>query len=619
MPESPPEFNTIPWKSGSIDIKELSTTLCFGDSFFVTPHDEERAKQVVDGRIFFRNRLIKASEWSLPSNLEPGLQSSWKFYYHSLVWLDPLRRHYKNEPHDTFLDRFLSALRNWLNEFGTPPACLPTAKAPGDYTWYDMSVAWRTMIIIGALSLIGRDEELLRHLATHAAVLFKDEFYAGIGNHALHQDEALLSAALVLNKQNYFTTAIERLEELRKKSVDDEGVSLEGSPAYHLFNLFWWRNIDRRLSIVNELVSGTGTPALPDMRPFLRYAIAPDGKMVPLGDTTLSNSPFVNIATDKYPPEFIQYLESDPHLNFVMTRGVSGERLPETMKIFGDGYWFSRSNAPDRQPEEHSHASIRFGAGLATRVHAHDDAGSVTFYPRGVRVLEDGGLFGYYGGAEREFVKSNRAHNVIVVPGRKYYRSAVSSLVRAVSTKYIDQATVSISAIEKTKWSRIVAHAPDHNFIFVQDHVATGGAAFHQQFNLGDGFDIVGLQQGRVDASNGEANVSLIWLNPEQRVDLARGQTHPLHGWRSTYEGEIHPVNCVLAAQDGPKPGHVAKLAVVVLLLRPGENFSQIAVHNVSFATRHTKFTITRPDVNVACYIDLVGESQISVAATGEQ
>ncbi|RRY15842.1 hypothetical protein EGJ57_23640 [Brucella anthropi] len=526
-----------------------------------------------------------------------------------------MRRHYKNAPNDILLDTLLSKLRRWLDQFGAPPTPLPTAKAPGDYTWYDMSVAWRTMVIIGALSLVGRDEELFRHLATHAAALFSDDFYAGIGNHALHQDEALLSAALVLDRRDYFKTALQRLQALREKSVDDEGVSLEGAPAYHLFNLFWWRNTDRRLAIVNELVEETGIPEIPNMRPFLRYAIAPDGKLVPLGDTTLSNNPLVNIAADKYPQEFIQYLKMDPQLNFVMSRGLDGERLTETMKVFGDGYWFSRSNTPDRKSEEHSHASMRFGAGLATRVHAHDDAGSITFYPRGIRVIEDGGLFGYYGGEAREFVKSNLAHNVVVVPDRKYYRSAVSNLEHAASTADFDQATVSVTAIEKTKWSRIVAHAPDHDFIFVQDHVATGGAALYQQFNLGDSFDVVELRQGRVDASNGKENISLIWFDPQQQLSLTKGRLSPRHGWRSTFEGEIHPVSCICAKYDKPEVDQVIKLAVVVLLLQPGEQFSQIAIHNVSFATKHTNFVIRRACIDIACRINLVGESKISVVA----
>lgn len=610
---------TILWKNGAIDLQRLCRALCFGDALFVTPLDQERARQVLDGKIFFRKRLISANEWASPPNLEPGLHGSWKFYYHSLVWIDPLRRCYNAIPDNDYLDKLLTELDFWLSQFGTPPDRLPTTKDPGDYTWYDMSVGWRTLIIIGALSLVGRNEQLIKHLEVHAAILCRDDFYAGVGNHALHQSDALLSAALVLNRKDYFTTAIERLRELRKISIDNEGVSLEGAPAYHLFNLFWWQNTDRRLALVSELAEAVDIPTIPDMRPFLRYAIAPDGKIIPLGDTTLSSSPFVNIAADKYPAEFIRYLESDVHLNFVMTRGLSGEPLPETMKVFEDGYWFSRGGDPNRRPEEQSHASLRFGPGMSTRVHAHDDAGSITFYPRGIRVIEDGGLFGYYGGAEREFVKSNIAHNGIIVSGRKYYRSATSKIEKSSSSGHFDQATVKVEAIEKTSWHRIVAHAPNYDFIFVQDHVTTTGAAFQQQFNLGDGFEIVGLQEGRVDASNGKANISLIWLNPKQRIGLAKGQTNPLRGWRSTFEGELHPINCVFAATEAGEAERTAKLAVVVILLRPEESFGQIAVDNVSFGSKETKFRLRRLDSEFGCRINLSGDSQISVVATVER
>lgn len=608
----------ILWKSAKKGVKEIAYVLCYRDSFAAEPHDDKRAKEVLDGEIYYRQRLIKISEWEKPSNIEAGLLSGWKFYYHSLAWLEPLRRHHRSIPDDRFTATYLQLITEWLSRYGIPPLPLPSQKAPGDYTWYDMATAWRTMVIIGALSMTEDNENYLRHLETHAEALSNEAYYAGIGNHALHQNYALLSAALVLNRNDYFQLALNRTQALRAISIDDEGVSLEGSVGYHLFNLDWWANMKHQLDVVDSLVDGAHNILIPDMRPFLRCAVAPDGKIVPLGDSTMSKGLYRNVVNE-YPAEFVRYIESDPYLLYALTCGLEGEPAPETMRAFADGFWFSRANTKDRRAEQQSHASIRFGNGLATRVHAHDDAGSITFYPRGIRVLEDGGLFGYYGGAKREFVKSNLAHNVVAVEGRKYYRSAVSVLESSHSGQNFDVATVRITAIEKARWTRIVAHARDEDFLFIQDHVTGNGAPYKQLFNLGDGFEAVELREGRLDAQNGAGTkVSLIWLNEKTQLGLVRGKETPLMGWRSTFEGELHPVTCVTGIHSSAGEGITGKSALIVLLLDSDEDFTDISVSGVQYGSAHTKFILRRKQHESICHLAFNSqESQSALTRRG--
>lgn len=595
--------NRINWKLASPDLRSVAEALCARDSFFAIPNPEVRSTELLRRQIYFRSRLIDFDEWEEPSNLEPGLLNSWKFYYHALVWLAPLRRIYCAVPEDQYRDIYLDNVRSWLARHGTPPNPLPTQKDPGDYTWYDMSTAWRTMVIIGAVSICGPEPDLMVHLARHADALMDKVFYAGVGNHALHQNHALMSAALILNRQDQLEVALARTDALRRISIDDEGVALEGSANYHLFNMDWWLNMDHQLGQVSRFVDGIDRIHVPDMRPFLRAVVAPDGKIVPLGDSTMTSGLYRNVVNE-YPTHLTNYIEEDPELLHALTCGREGTPALKSMQVFSDGFWFSRCRSTDRDPCYQSHATIKFGPGLAERVHAHDDAGSVTFYPRGIRLLEDGGMFGYYGGARREFVKSNLAHNSVVVPGRKYYRSAVSSLLVARSSPDFDQAEVEVKALERTRWTRLVAHAHGDDLLVIQDLVATGGAPFRQLFNLGDGFRIVEMQGSRADVQDEAGNrASLIWLTPEVRLGVVQGREAPLLGWRSTFEGELHPITGLTADFTTPDEGATVKAALAVVLLTGDEGFTDIAAENIRLRSTRTLFELRRKSRLFDCEI----------------
>ena len=587
-------------------LKEIAQRLVSVDSFFGISGDEKRISEIFDGQVFFRGRLIPADSWENPGNLEEGLRGGWRFFYHSLAWIVPLRRRVKTD--STYSEKYLEILLGWLNKYGVPPAPLPTQRDPGDYTWYDMSTAWRTMIIIGAVSMVGADKDLLAHLETHAHVLADNEYYAKIGNHALHQNFALISSSLLLNRLDYFELALQRIESLRAISIDSDGVSLEGAVGYHLFNIDWWLSMSSQLDVINDLVDKSISIHIPDMRPFLHYSVAPDGKIVPLGDSVMSRGPYRNVINE-YPVDFVKYIESDPHLLYVLSRGEEGEPLENTMRVFKDGFWFSRGGRFGDNPNLHSHASLKFGPGLSDRVHVHDDSGSITFYPNGFRLIEDSCLYGYYGGEKREFVKSNRAHNGIIVKDRKYYRSAVSSLDFSSSSDNVDQAEISVLSIEKTRWTRIVAHAFRVGLLYVQDHVVSNGAPFQQIFNLGDDVKVVRVLPGRADVQSSDGfRAVFFWLAEDTHVGFFRGAESPLIGWRSTFEGEIHPIDTLAACFSSAPDGDVQKVGVAILALESGQEFSDISLEKVELRKKHTKFLINTSSEMIEMVVGFGGE-----------
>ena len=605
-------FPPIKWKVANPDLRMVAAALCSRDSFFALRDPDKRVAELLKDQIYFRERLIGFDHWEAPENVESSLVKSWKFYYHSLVWLAPLRHVYRIVPDENYKDVYLRNIREWLTRHGIPPTPLPTQKEPGDYTWYDMSAAWRTMVIIGAISMSGPEPDLIDYLSGHADVLMDDTYYAGLGNHALHQNYALMSAATVLNRQDQLESALTRIEALRQISIDDEGVALEGSAGYHLFNMDWWLNMDHQLKQVSRFVDDIAEIQIPDMRPFLRSIIAPDGKIIPLGDSTMSKGLYRNVINE-YPDHFTSFIEDDPTLVHALSCGLEGTPATETMQAFSDGFWFSRCRSNDREPRCQSHATIKFGPGLAERVHAHDDAGSITFYPRGIRLLEEGGMFGYYGGNRREFVKSNLAHNTVVVPGRKYYRSAVSPLHNARSTPDFDQAEVEVLALERTRWRRLVAHAHGDDLMLIQDIVDAGDATFQQIFNLGDGFRVVEMHDGRVDVQDEAGNrASLVWLSRDANLGMVYGREAPLMGWRSTFEGELHPITCITAGFSPAAKETKVKVALAIVMLAKEEDFRDIALDNIRFRATSTLFDLRRKTEVLECMVTFGGNDTAS-------
>lgn len=601
------KFNSsIDFNVPARDLKEIAQRLVSVDSFFGVSGDEKRISEIFNDQIFFRGRLIPADSWENPGNLEEGLKGGWRFFYHSLAWIVPLRRKVKTD--SKYSHKYLEIVLGWLHKYGMPPTPLPTQKDPGDYTWYDMSTAWRTMIIIGAVSMVGADKDLLAHLETHTRVLANNDYYAKVGNHALHQNFALISSSLILNRLDYFELALQRIDSLRAISIDSDGVSLEGAVGYHLFNIDWWLSMSSQLDVINDLVEQSVSIHVPDMRPFLYYSVAPDGKIVPLGDSVMSRGIYRNVIHE-YPVDFVKYIESDPHLLYVLSKGAEGEPLKNTMRVFKDGFWFSRGGRFGINPDQQSHVSLKFGPGLSDRVHVHDDAGSITFYPNGSRLIEDSCLYGYYGGEKREFVKSNRAHNGIVVQDRKYYRSAISSLDFSSSSDDVDQAEVSVLSIEKTRWTRIVAHAFKSGLLYVQDHVVSNGAPFQQIFNLGDDFKVVRVSPGRADVQSSDGSRAVFfWLAEDTHIGVVRGAELPLMGWRSTFEGEIHPIDTVTAYFSSASDGEVQKIGVAILALDSGQSFSDISLEKVELRKKHTKFLINKSSEVIEMVVGFGGE-----------
>src|SRR5690554_4299002 len=156
---------------------------------------------------------------------DPFAHPSWRFRFHSLTWLVPFFECAEAQ------ERVRDILLQWFK--GNPPS-----NPPSDFSWSDHSTALRAEVYATAAQKFP-DDWIIEALERHGTLLSDPEFYEGEGNHALDQSIALHKVGAVLGREDWLKLAEERMNSLAIESIDDQGVTNEGSVHYQLYN--WQR------------------------------------------------------------------------------------------------------------------------------------------------------------------------------------------------------------------------------------------------------------------------------------------------------------------------------------------------------------------------------------------
>jgi hypothetical protein len=194
--------------------------------------------------------------------------------------------------------------------------------------------------------------------------------------------------------------------------VDADGVEVENSPFYHFYVMRFVKDIaawadHNEIELSPAVADGTDR-----MLDYATWIVMPNGKIPLIGSSvvkTLSaaaESPDQSLAAD------------DPHFEFVLTRGTSGESPDTSSIIFPvSGTSILRSGFGDSETYgDQTH--IVFDVGAYRTDHSHLDALSVNIFGAGMTVFPDSGLFTYEPGADFDYFHGTAAHNTVLVDGR---------------------------------------------------------------------------------------------------------------------------------------------------------------------------------------------------------
>ncbi|MGP5391617.1 heparinase II/III domain-containing protein [Glutamicibacter arilaitensis] len=505
---------------------ECAKRQSFGARYERTTKDKILAKRVLDGRL----AMSPHPEWTLPEDpswLENPLKDdNWQFQYHSLRWLDPLRREAESGD-DKSRQVWERYVQSWI-------ATNPPGTSRTKWAWIDMGDALRTYVLSFGLNMyVDPPQWLTDSLEQHMHWL-ADEKNLGHGNHALHQHQALFVAASILEERTLVDLAIQRMGELVSGSYDAQGVNEEGSISYQEANYRWWHEALRRLDL--EGIARPSWAAVLDAAPeSLAHATQPNGNYVRIGDM------------DSGGPSKIK----SPYTQYVSTGGSKGSAPRDLIKVYEAGYVYGRSGwgETERDFAQETFFSLCFGP--QRKIHGQADGGSITFFSNGYPWLIDTGKYLYGRHPMRTYVVNRPGHNLLVANGRKYDRATNVTLFRTDETTRHFEAVTRDAGYEDILMTRRVIFSKRGEYLLIIDAVsAKEEVEIEQRWHAHESATAT-LKKASAVLSNGNAECLLQWVGHNGRLTTARGETKPYNGWTSTGWRKNKETTVISAVQKG--------------------------------------------------------------------
>ena len=475
-------------------------------------------------------------EFTLPINwseeASPYNKRSWQYGFNSWVFMDSLLVH-----EDVSNFRFaIDIALDWY-EFNVEGVVF------NKFAWYDMSVAFRAtrlphLIVVGILNDLLTEEKLYKLcvlLELHIVDLCDETKLAKHSNHGLYQLAGVLAISNILPEikkskliKSYATS---NLIEILNKDVNDEGLHLEHSPAYHVYIT----------EIFNAIVSANWVDddnlkrkveLMGDVSSLLSH---PNGKVVRFGDTSERH---VAQVFKKDPNEYVRY---------IVSKGQKGTSPEFLNNIFPkSGYAYFRSNWGETDWEEQSF--LAYSSAFHKRTHKHADDFNFEWSELGQRILVDAGMFGYERDAvERLYVQSTRAHNCVEIDETDYslynldiYGSAMTAWSDSSDVKVVESYLYR-KRFFKTKHRRLMLFNPAKWLLVIDTlssndrHKYTQWFHFHPDLNLFNS-----LEESYVDFKGKRLWVSS--FNEGEKSEHIKAQFEPrLQGWTSMEPYKLTP------------------------------------------------------------------------------
>jgi hypothetical protein len=458
-------------------------------------------------------------------NKPPYDTRSWKYSFNAMFFLDQMVEAGQ-------LDYALDIMKSWVkfniqdNKFNA-------------YAWYDMGVAIRApklaylfkYALINQLLTDGEIVDFTIALQAHLTDLCDENKLALHSNHGLYQLSGILGLVNILpeikNSKEIEAFATKLFCDVAHKDINDEGMHIEHSPAYHVFMLEMMTSLIecgwlKDISLINKLEL---------MKDNAKYIFHPDHKYVRFGDT--SN----RIARHVLPKQLFE--------SIFLKKEDKG--LQEDNKILPEsGYAYFRTGGWD---EGNRSSFLAFSAAFHKRTHKHADDFTFEWSELGKKILIDAGMFGYQRDAiEREYVQSTRAHNCVEIDEQDYSRynldifgSAISAWSSCSGVKLVE-ANLFRKRFFKTNHRRIVLLKPNA-WLLVIDHLKSGDAhKFTQWFHIDPSLSLnQNLNDIFIDLETDER----LWVNnlsEGEDINHISAQFEPrLQGWTSVEPYKLTP------------------------------------------------------------------------------
>lgn len=281
---------------------------------------------------------IENFNWDIKSPIDP---TSCQLFLHAFFPIKHLIDGYKIISDDEYLNLASKLIKSWLEH---------EPNSNNKFTWYDHSASDRVLVMIYFILTIKKNnivgyDHLIRRINTsikeHCDFFYNEDNYLS-NNHGTMMNKSLYISALYLNDENsvkYRKKSIDRLKKELKINFSDKMVYLENSITYHLFALSLFVKIENE--ILNPFGDSLGNylnqSSIEQSIDFLIQYSKPDLNFPIIGD---SNKTSLTQKNFFYPSNTVY-----PHLEWLLTRGKSGNEPKELFKVYQkEGYAFFRNS-----------------------------------------------------------------------------------------------------------------------------------------------------------------------------------------------------------------------------------------------------------------------------------
>ena len=511
-------------------------------------------------------------------NADPHHNNSWRFYFQSLIWLEP------------FLDGDVSSLQVVGYVLSDYAERALYREPPLEFTW-DEHPAKRALLVSKFLTRYAERAEIidvqvaracLQILFSHLYALSSWRFYPEIPhNHGLMMDLSLIKSLAPFetlgDRDSMIALAMDRIGQQFDRSLTGDFVHVENSPGYHLMVLSWLVSVQNELRALGIAIPGDWQEKTAGMIDVLPYLFLPDNSLPRFGDTD-SHSYSKEEVLEMLREDASDPLGLHPGLAYVLGAGQEGAPPEAVDRVFlQGGYACFR----DRWPEAASYrdmivAHLKFGHHSDT--HYHEDDSSFSIHGYGTDIFVDSGFYNYEGrNPYTRYARGAFAHNVLVIDGKGNEPGEIGSTqildyALGASCSFVHGRTAHNLLAGASPVTRTFVHIKPNAFLVVDELTASAPHRYEQHFHFHPLY-----QETREEANGGFLVTSQRPGTPSARViplrpirfwsdDSGYAQKDGLRAWNFPSFGKSEPSkDLVLHYQENR--GHL--LFPVYLEIRP--------------------------------------------------
>lgn len=463
--------------------------------------------------------------------INPFRHPSWETKFRSLRWVDtlvdmavepatdPIDQVRRNQARDLAE----AILKDWIKDNRLyDPSPLP-------FTWVGASaVAQRAEGLLCHRRAFGEPAWLDQALLDHGR--FLTNHWSGTWNHGTMEAITLYRIGCITGDQADRALGKKRMVDSFKSSrlgpvLDSEGATNEQAVGYADFQYRLWHKAMRTLQACGDSVPAVMRKRVAKIPAFLAAATQPDGTLVQLGDTYKKSAGIIGGTP-------VQYM---------VTKGQAGPRPTKRISVYKAGYVFGHSGFGKARPfGRESFYSLRFGP--ARQVHGHFDHTSITYFAHGIPMLVDSGHDGYQDSANRAFLRSQAAHNVLMVAGVKPKDVATKLIRRKIEKDWQFYQTADRAYGMERNRSVLFAQGPDIAVVLDRTAATRTKHSFRQLWHLDPGMKVARQKRGVAIAQPSNGTDARLWMIPvdldgdrirTSSTQVITGRTLPRQGWVS--------------------------------------------------------------------------------------